>query len=181
MNIVEEGARRLSPKRSHGRVINAIAAMLRQRLSVPHIYFKPRLLGYSTLDVLAVDRAGSGDVHGVEIKVVSIVPSPASIKKLLVPLRSLPVHYKYLALNSRDIDINVLRKLANYPELFDDTGIGRVGIIAYDDRLLQADTTLNSDLTTLVVSPERFLVRDGKLTMLERFLVHAKPDMQVRM
>ncbi len=181
MNTVEEGTNRLSTRRSHGRVVNAIAAMLRKRLSVPQIYLKPRLAGLSGIDVLAVDRAGSGDVHGVEIRVESVLPSPTNLRKLLSQLKALPVHYKYLALNSKNLDVSLLNKLSAYPELFDESGIGRFGIIAYDDRLLQPDTVIDSTSSTLVVAPERFLVRGGKLEILEKYLSHAIPDMQVRM
>ena len=47
--------------------MNAVAELLRQTLSVPNIYLEPTSFLIAA-DVLAVDRAGAGDLHAVEIK-----------------------------------------------------------------------------------------------------------------
>ncbi len=180
--------RRLSTMQSRGRVVNAISGFLRKQLSVPHIYQKPRIPGSSEIDVLAVDRGGSGDVHGVKILVRAILPTPseigdilASLKRdIVISLKDLPVHYRYLAINANPDTLSILSKLNSYSELFDRSGIGRYGILAYDQNLLQAGGALPSMPVSAVVEPERFRVRGAKLEALESFLDEVEPDMQVR-
>jgi hypothetical protein len=180
IHAVEDSTMRLSVRLSHGRVINAVSALLRQQLSVPHIYLKPRVPGSSGIDVLAVDRGGSGDVYGVQVVVMAILPTETGIRKWLAPLKALPVHYKYLAIQANESILPNLRKLDQYEELFDSTGIGRIGILAYDEGLLDASAKVDSTLMSVIVQPERFRVRGEKLANIERFLVKAKPDMEVR-
>ena len=52
--------------------------------------------------------------------------------------------------------------------------------ISFDERLLEKNTESEPSLLSLLVRPERFLLRGEKLDELELFLVRAKPDMQVR-
>ena len=67
MPIAKSNARSLTPRQRKGRAVNAVAEMLEKRLAVPKIYLEPSR-HYIAADVLAVDRAGSGDVHAVQIK-----------------------------------------------------------------------------------------------------------------
>lgn len=179
IHAIEEGVR-LSPRLSQGRVTNAVSALLRQRLSVPHIYLKPRISGSSGIDVLAVDRGGSGDIYGVQIVVLEILPTQTGVRKWLAPIKALPVHYRYLAIQANEGSLPVLRQLNQYEELFDSTGIGRVGILAYDERLLGANAKADSALVSVVVEAERFRVSNERLAPIERFLTKAKPDIAVR-
>ena len=64
---VKEAARALTPRQREGRAINAVAELLRRKLSVPNIYLDPPP-ALILADVLAVDRGGAGDLHAVEIK-----------------------------------------------------------------------------------------------------------------
>ena len=68
----------LSEKQREGRAVNAVAEMMMRNLLVPKIFLepkgpkifvKPKLVNTNTTfaDLLAIDRAGSGDVHAVEI------------------------------------------------------------------------------------------------------------------
>lgn len=176
----EESTRRLSTRLSHGRVVNAISALLRSQLTVPHIYLKPKVPGSPGIDVMAVDRGGGGDVYGVQIVVWSILPTKSGIRKLLAPMRELPLHYRYFAVQSNGDSLSILARLKEYVELFDPSGIGRYGIMAYDERLLQADCEVSSVPVSVMVEAERFRVRGEKLEILEKFLSRAQPDMQVR-
>ncbi len=182
----EVDSRSLNRRLTHGRVINSIADMLRNQLSIPHIFLKPRVPGSTPIDVLAVDRAGSGDVHGVQIDVLTVLPTEAMMRKKLVPLKELalvkkiPVHFKYLAVQSNEENLRTLEQLRQYESLFDPSGIGRVGILAYDERLLRAEAEVDSKLVSIIVAPERFRVRGDKLDSIEKFLAKAKPDVSVR-
>jgi len=56
--------RELTLRQREGRAINAVAELLRRKLSVPNIYLEPPPSLISA-DVLAVDRGGAGDLHAV--------------------------------------------------------------------------------------------------------------------
>jgi hypothetical protein len=180
IEAVEDSTKRLSMRRSHGRVVNAVAELLRKQLFIPEIYLQPRVPGAAGIDVLAVDRAGSGDIHGVEIKIVSVFPTRAQMREYLRPLREQPYHFKYLALPAFSPDLSDGRRFAEAVELFDDTGVGRFGIISFDSKLLHPSYVLSGNSTALTVRPERFKVRSEKLASIEKFLAKSKPDISVR-
>ncbi len=179
--ILEKTALRLGNRRVHGRAVNAVAELLRQRLVVPEIYLGPKIAGVKSPDVLGVDQAGSGDLHAIEVKAMGEFQSRAQLRLLLAELKGLPFHYKYLALPSYASDLTDPQlRFAEYPELFDEDGIGRVGIISFDRRILEASAVLDKRSVLLTIPPERFRVRGEKLAAVERFLAKAHPDMSVR-
>lgn len=177
--ILERGTIRLSNRRLHGRAINAVADLLRRQLAVPNIYLEPRITGVPVTDVLAVDRAGSGDLHAVEIKTISMLRSRAELRDILVELKGLPYHYKYLALPMLGVVQERLR-FAEYPELFDESGIGRIGIISFDGTMLDSSSFDPASAVKLELRPERFRVRGESLAKIEKFLAKSQPDMAVR-
>ena len=191
MPVISEGKRRtLTLRQKEGRAVNAVAELLRKTLSVPNIYLEPRSPKLA-VDVLAVDRAGSGDLHGVEIKVRDDlrVKNPSSLKALNQQIKgrrkrniaeirrqlmSLPAHYKYLAVSQSDCDL-VLTEME--PRLYSPDGIGRVGIISITD---QGEEPPRAEI---VIAPERFRVDAAKLTKIEKNLINNKkvrPDIEVR-
>jgi hypothetical protein len=89
-------------------------------------------------------------------------------------------HFKYLALPAFSPDLSDGRRFAEAVELFDDTGVGRFGIISFDSKLLHPSYVLSGNSTALTVRPERFKVRSEKLASIEKFLAKAKPDISVR-
>ena len=182
----EIGGRALNSRLSRGRVVNAVAEMFRKQLSIPHIFLEPRVPGSTSIDVLAVDRAGSGDVHGVQIKVMPLLPTETMMQGILEELKTLdvvaelPVNFKYLAMQANAESIQTQKQLKHYESLFDPSGIGRIGILAYDERLLQAEAEIGPHLVSVVVAPERFRIRGEKLNVIEKFLSKARPDVAVR-
>jgi hypothetical protein len=180
METTLKTSRTLSPRLSHGRVANAIAGFLNKRLTVPEIYFSPQIPAVFGVDLLAIDHSGSGDAHGVEIKVETILPLPSAIETRLAALRAMPVHYKYLAINAPDAHSPILEKLREYEELFDESGIGRFGVLAFDQALLQSDSIVVAEPIRVVAKPERFLVRGDQYKTLEKFLSKSQPDIRVR-
>jgi len=180
----------LTLRQKEGRAVNAVAELLRKTLSVPNIYLEPRSPKLA-VDVLAVDRAGSGDLHGVEIKVRDDlrVKNPSSLKALNQQIKgrskrniaeirrqlmSLPAHYKYLAVSQSDCDL-VLTEME--PRLYSPDGIGRIGIISITD---QGEEPPRAEI---VIAPERFRVDAAKLTKIEKNLINNKkvrPDIEVR-
>jgi hypothetical protein len=191
MPVISKGKRRtLTLRQKEGRAVNAVAELLRKTLSVPNIYLEPRSPKLA-VDVLAVDRAGSGDLHGVEIKVRDDlrVKNPSSLKALNQQIKgrskrniaeirrqlmSLPAHYKYLAVSQSDCDL-VLTEME--PRLYSPDGIGRIGIISITD---QGEKLPRAEI---VITPERFRVDAAKLSKIEKNLINNKkvrPDIEVR-
>ena len=184
----------LDSRQRHGRAINAVADLLRRKLAVPHIFLKPtaKLLHP---DVLAVDRAGSGDLHSVEIRLetspeVSVAKNPdpgeldklyrdwhpihviGMVKELRDHLMAMPANYRYLAIPEETCP-NLVPALTELG-LYSPDGIGRLGVIAIRER---GDELPEAEV---VVTPERFRVEPQKMVAIEKFLAKAKPDIEVR-
>lgn len=169
--IVKVGAQKLTLRQQKGRAVNAVAEVLRKKLLVPNIYLEPP---YMAVDVLAVDRAGSGDLHAVEIKPqVEFARAPApggwigherkrKVLEIRDRLMSLPAHYRYLAIPQDSCDL-LMRDLE--PLLYSADGIGRIGIITIADRGGEPP------VAELSIAPERFRVDAAKLSRVEKNLI----------
>jgi hypothetical protein len=169
---VEDGLH-LGLRKRHGRAINAVADFLRYKspkLSVPNIYIEPRLPLLSGIDVLAVDRAGSGDLHIVEIKDLVNVTSSAQLDRYLEPLKKWPAHFKYIAIPRATNP----ERFISHAKLFARNGIGRIGIILLD--------AAGADLpqVSLFSPAERFVVGQESMEKIEKALSKRKPDIEVR-
>ena len=173
-------SRTLTSRQRKGRTVNAVVEMLRKRLSVPNIYIEPSS-SLIAADVLAVDRAGSGDLHAVVVElsdVAAILDAKqwmlTNVKARIQQLTSLPAHYRYLAIpqNLRDL---LVRGLG--PHLYSEDGIGRIGIISIMERGEEPP------VAELLITPERFRVDAAKLSKIEKNLINNKkvrPDIEVR-
>ncbi len=181
--MVRHEAKALADRKRHGRAVNAVAELLRKRLSVPHIYLEPSS-SLIKADVLAVDRAGSGDLHAVEVKFpyfsihkadntsasrgATSIPA-TKLRQALDQIRSQPAHLKYLAMQQGAV--HLVKSL----DLFSPDGIGRIGIIAiteHDD---------HPPVAELVSIPERFRVSADQLQVIEKkLLAKTHPDIEVR-
>jgi hypothetical protein len=194
--ISKSEVRPLTLRQKEGRAVNAVAELLRKTLSVPNIYLEPQSPSLA-VDVLAVDRAGSGDLHGVEIRLGNVPArergkNPTNTRALAQQIEgqrlylkreiegirkqimSLPTHYKYLAVPQSSCDL-VLREMG--PVLYSADGIGRIGIISITDRGGEPPTA------EIVIAPERFRVDAAKLNRIEKNLINNKkvrPDIEVR-
>jgi len=126
-----------------GRVKNAIQNYLIHKLLVPKIYLDADWSG-AQVDVLAIDRAGVGDVHAVCIKPVRLSDGPANWQEhvtkaaILVnecsdKLISLPGHFRYIALFSESSDLRRFQPSdALIQRLIASDGVGRIGILVVD-------------------------------------------------
>lgn len=191
-----EEARKLTIRQREGRAINAVAELLRRTLSVPNIYLEPPATLIAA-DVLAVDRAGAGDLHAVEIELApTLGPIKGHRRKPSKPkglnaqstgyleyreiiggihrrLMSMPAHYRYLAIpaDSYDVAFNTLVQHG----LFRADGIGRLGVIVI------AEKGEGSPTAEIDMPPERFRVDPAKLKAIEtRLLMKSRPDIEVR-
>lgn len=158
-----------STRTRRGRAINSIAEFLRSNLSVPNIFIEPRIQPH--LDLLAVDRGGGGDLHGVEIKIASMFASSVrGLHEFIGQLKDYPTHYRYLALPKSEAVVKLLPKL----QLFSPDGIGRVGILLVEER----EEGLPG--VEYAIKPERFRVSPVSMEKLDKFLARNRPDIEVR-
>jgi hypothetical protein len=194
---VKEALLKLSPRQREGRAINAVAELLRRTLSVPNIYLDPPSSLISA-DVLAVDRGGAGDLHAVETKLAAgLNPFEGQRRKQSTPkelnaiyreyhpkyrerigeihrqLMAMPAHYRYLAIPA-DSYHPAFSELAHFG-LFPEDGIGRLGIITFEDKGEKVPTA------KIESTPERFRVDPAKLKAIEtKLLAKSRPDIEIR-
>ena len=196
MNLKEE-TRELTLRQREGRAMNAVAELLRRKLSVPNIYLEPPS-SLITADVLAVDHGGAGDLHAVEIELAPTISLSKDIRRnLSMPkdsivrstgylryreiignihrrLMSMPAHYRYLAIpaDSYEVAFNTLVQHG----LFRADGIGRLGIISDRGKGRRIPTDCE-----MRYAPERFRVDPAKLKAIEtKLLAKSRPDIEVR-
>jgi hypothetical protein len=158
----------LSKKKQEGRVINSVASYLRSHLRVPNVYIEPKASFLKRVDVLAVDAAGSGDLHAVEIKLFHAPPGVAMFKQYIEEVKAIPAHFKYVAMphNGGSLSLGA--------QLFAADGIGRIGLFLF----AQSDDSFPA--VELAIKPERFRMQESDLLRVEHYLESTKPDMFVR-
>lgn len=156
--------RQLSLEQQHSRVENAVAQFLSNTLIVPKIFFEA---GWPSrrnrVDVLAVDRAGAGEIHVVEVKV-----GGADYARTLRSMNDIPAHFKYLALFQNG------KRVPAKKELYASDGMGRIGIIQ-----VREDEASNLKAEFLV-RPERFRLDSSYFRQIDKFTTNQAADMEVR-
>jgi hypothetical protein len=126
------------------RAKDAVSRLLTRQLILPKIYFEPKWPNNAPqVDVLAIDRSGTGDVHAVEIKRFA-----KDAPRAIAQVSTYPAHFRWIAVFGDPSDPALQAK---FVKLLDNpSGRGRIGVIqvirSEDDRL-QAN---------IVVRPERF-------------------------
>lgn len=112
------------------RCYEPIASCLTRMLIVPKIYFERNWPGEgdSRIDIIAVDRAGTGDIHVVEVK-----PSlNVALTKGVEFLRNIPAHYRWVVYQGeglRPSDDEAELNLSSEEFLYPEEGMGRIGVI----------------------------------------------------
>lgn len=158
----------LSDKQRKGRAVNAVADLLQRRLLVPKIYLEPK--GSAFADVLAIDRAGSGDIHAVSVDLLPIgAIHKAALKQVLLPyIRNSDFHFKYVAVRRESVDF------LSKENLFAEDGIGRIGII----EIIESPSTLTE--ARIAVPAERFRVPSDKVKKFDNFQKKTPADIEIR-
>lgn len=152
------------------RCLEPVSRALILHLLVPHIYFEPVLDNFG-LDLLAIDRAGTGQSHGVRIY--------ASLEEALTQgcgeMMQAPTHYRWLAYQGDGIlprDEAQEALLRSQAPLFPAEGMGRLGVI-------EIVGMENKDLgANIRVKAERFKVQAGHQDALAEFRKSQTPDIQ---
>ena len=158
----------LSPEQQESRAKSAVAEFLSRQLIVPKVFFNAHWPDRrSEVDVMAVDRSGTGEVHVVEVKVGTSALAPANLGNVIAILMRVPAHFKYLALFGSQ----------NYRPaqhvLYAPDGMGRVGVI------LVKENTSGDLFCEFYVRPERFRF-DATYKSVDRFTATRPADIEVR-
>lgn len=153
---------KLSSEQQHNRAVNASVQLMQQRLIVPKIFVNAQWPNRnSRVDLLAVDRAGAGEIHVVQV-FENI--SNDGLSKLF----DVPAHYKYVGRMWK----------GNYrlkPEsLYAKDGFGRVGVITFQESQGQDFRAI------LELRPERFNLSSSYFANIDRFTAKHRPDWEIR-
>ena len=166
---------RINKPVSEERCYEPIAHCLIRALMVPNIYFK-RIwppLDKLRIDIIAIDRAGTGDIHVVEIcKTLN-----EALTKGVNAIRDVPAHYRWVAYQGTGLlhnDAESELKLLSEKPLLPKSGMGRIGVI---EVIRMAGNNLGANVK---VKAERFKVEDNLSTLIEKFVDNEKADIEFK-
>jgi len=169
-----------------GRAMNVLQEFLVHKLLFPKVYLDAEFDG-KKVDVLAIDRSGSGDVH--EVRIYPLPPNTtigavcilfSSASKLGIPLieemMSLRSHYRYIALVSEDPNARKFNsaELASQWALAED-GVGRIGILYVD--LTEDDPKFQ---VRVILRAERFRSSKEIVELADRFVAEHTANWEFR-
>jgi|HubBroStandDraft_5_1064220.scaffolds.fasta_scaffold446884_2 hypothetical protein len=148
------------------RARNAVAQWFVRTLIVPNVFFEAQWTDDTEVDLVAIDRAGSGDVHVVEI--MSGAKS-ASIRAAIRQLLNIRANYLWIAFvqNKNERPMKMPSKL-----LYPYRGMGRIGLIRVEHN---KDDQLPVRIET---KAERF--PGSYYESADRFRSAHKPDIEFR-
>jgi hypothetical protein len=166
-----------------GRAKNAIQDYLIRKLVVPKVYLDANWNG-TQVDVLAIDRAGLGDVHAV--RMIPLDPGTSlnavfilfasKLRAPVLEIRSLPSHYRYIAIVSDDPNT---RKFNPHEDIvwqsLADDGVGRVGILYVD--LREDDPKLQ---VRVILKAERFRSSKEIVELADRYVAEHTANWEIR-
>jgi hypothetical protein len=166
-----------------GRAKNVVQDFLIRKLLIPKIYLDADWNG-TLVDVLAIDRAGVGDVHAVHI--VPVEPDGQPDWQFLVTkasilvneesktLFSLPAQYRYIALIGFTPGMEHFNPPAELTRrMLADDGVGRVGVLFVD--LSEDDAPVR-----IIVKAERFRSSKELVELADRFVANHTANWEVR-
>jgi hypothetical protein len=154
----------LSEEQQHARVKNAVARFLFGILIVPKIFFDAQWPSKrNKVDVLAVDRAGAGEIHVAEVKI-----GTGGFGEALCEIGDIPAHFKYLALFEN------AGYIPSDDGLYAPDGMGRIGVI-------QVRESGTSDLSVdFLIRPERFRLNPTYFRQIDKFTTNRLADIEIR-
>jgi len=158
----------LNPEQQESRAKGAVAEFLFRQLIVPKVFFNAHWPDRrSQIDVMAVDRSGTGEVHVVEVKVGTSALAPPNLERAMATLMRIPAHFKYLALFGNQNYRPAQRTL------YAADGMGRVGVILVKENIA-------GDLgCEYYVRPERFRF-PADYGLVDKFTSKQSADIEVR-
>jgi hypothetical protein len=156
----------LSSEQQEARAKNVVADFLFRQLIVPKVFFDAAWPNRSRrVDVLAIDRSGTGEIHVVEIKVGTGLKD---LNMAITQLEEIPAHFKYVALfENRNFR-------PDSRALYADDGMGRIGVIQVRE---DAAGNLSAEYS---VRPERFRLDSSIFKAVDRFTASRQPNLEIR-
>jgi hypothetical protein len=153
------------------RAHDAVARLISKRLILPKVFFEANWPGgRSKVDMMAIDRAGSGDIHVYEFKSAVVARTAAAIiREAAKRLFAMPGHYRWIVL----VREKAARIRVPSDELFQPGKIGRIGIIDVT-RLLPRDDMK----AEIAVAAERF--QGHFYDQADKFAARHKADIEPR-
>jgi hypothetical protein len=169
-------------ERQLGRAKNAVMFYLERHLIVPKIYLDANW-GGNHIDILAIDRAGVGDVHAVLVFPLRY-SSERSLddghewsmeEKLIGRFASISSNYKYVGIVDPASDLkstrfNLIPRISD--KSFSPDGLGRIGFLKIDVPR-QGEPAIK-----LEVKPERFRAKIAKLA--DEYVQQHEADWEIR-
>lgn len=166
-----------------GRAMNAVQEFLVHKLLFPKVYLDADWNG-KKVGVLAIDRAGVGDVHAVHIVPVEsdrepnwqylVIRAASLINDQIELLYSLPAQHRYIALISFSSGLERF-----YPEaelsrkMLAKDGVGRIGI-------LHVDLTEDDPSVRVILKAERFRSSKEIVELADRFVAEHTANWEFR-
>lgn len=172
----------LSERQQLGRAKNAVSTYLARRLVVPKIFLDAEW-SQQPVDLLAIDRAGVGDVHAVCLisrepifsdKEAESARTISKAHEALEQIRSLSCQYKYVAIVSNftyQLQMGVAAQFKQ--DTFAEDGVGRVGI-------LYVDVSRDNLIVDEIVKAERFRSSKQILDLTDKYVATHTADMEYR-
>jgi len=165
-----------------GRAKNAVQSFLVRKLLIPKVYLDAKWDGWS-LDILAIDRAGVGDVHGVRL--VPWEPGhheragysfflEKAVSAALSDFTGFPGHFRYLTVVCFESNKRkwIPGKGVLNQSLAAD-GVGRVG-------LLYVNVTEEDAVVETLLKPERFRSSKEIIELTDRYVAETPANWEVR-
>lgn len=171
----------LMKKQDLGRAKNALQDYLIHKLLIPKIYLDADWKGMP-VDVLAIDRAGVGDVHAIKmvppqgkfIEDGAMVMIGRIVFDLVNDFRFLPSHYRYVAVISDEPDN---RRFDPAEKTVQDSlaedGVGRVGI-------LYVDLSEDEPSVSVILKAERFRSSKEIVELADHYVAEHTANWEVR-
>lgn len=174
----------ISNFQQQGRAKNAVLNYFVQKLLVPKVYMDAEWSARS-IPVLAIDRAGVGDVHAVlfieRINQSFGAKDQSNLRNLdelvaecIEDLRSLPCQFRYVAVYDSDtLEVPYLPSTSIVKRALALDGVGRVGI-------LWVDTTENEPAVNVLLKPERFRSSKQIVELADQYVAGHTADWEIR-
>jgi hypothetical protein len=173
-----------------GRAMNAVQEYLIRKLLLPKVYLDVLWSG-APVQVLAVDRAGSGDVHavwtmyltpGIETGIASAAMGlylPRAVEEMKLwpaveEIKSRPTHFRYVAIVSDDPAMRgLILSQETVSKALAEDGVGRVGILIVDMTDVQPSVRV-------ILKPERFRSSKEIVELADRYVAEHPANWEIR-
>jgi hypothetical protein len=178
MNEIQE----LLTQHYRGRAQNAVQSFLIQKLLIPKVYLDANWDGWN-LDVLAIDRAGIGDVHGVRLLAwepgrLDNQGHSAFLERAVLAafqdFSGFPGHFRYLAIICTELNKQRwIPSKAKADQSLAPDGVGRVGLLYVN--VAEQDASVE-----VLQKPERFRSSKQIVELTDQFVAEHTANWEVR-